>query len=230
MLKPFAAVAVLMLLAATAAAQNTRTSDALRGFHIGITGGVNFVDIRNPFDFPDPEIDHAYYVKPSIGVLGGYQFDDVFGFRTGVLYSRMGRLAEETLMREQPVEVEKTVDLDYLQFPLLLRLQVGTARLGAYAQAGLVYSLLQRAEVVRNGVEQETDGRYRDRETGMLFEVGPRYSFADNLYASLSFRGYLGISDLNHENLDTTGFLVGKSQNVAGGFHLTLGYQLMGGK
>ena len=202
-------------------------ADRLRGFHLGLTAGVNYTDIKNPFDAPDPEIDHVYNPELGLGLLGGYQFDDVFSVHIGVLYTPMGRQAEEVFrIQGEPVPIEKTVDLTYLQIPLLFRINPTKSLTGFYAQAGLVYSLLQRADVVRNGEVQDTDGLFRDQEIGMLAEIGPSLALNEQLYLTLGVRGYFGITDLNHEDLDTTGLLVGKSQNRALGLHLTLNYML----
>jgi len=225
----FLAFIIGFLFLATAHAQIpfAAEEDHLRGVHLGLTAGVNFTDIKNPFDAPDPEIDHEYNPEPGLGLLGGYQFDDVFSVHTGVLYTPMGRLAKETFrIQGEPVPIEKTVDLTYIQIPLLLRLNPTKSLTGFYGQAGLVYSLLQSAEVVRNGEVQDTDGLFRDQEVGALAEIGPSLALNEQLYLTLGVRAYFGITDLNHEDLNTTGLLVGKSQNLALGVHLALNYML----
>ncbi|MFQ5569325.1 MAG: porin family protein [Rhodothermales bacterium] len=212
----------------TTRAQALPEEERLRSIHFGLSGGLNYIDIRNPFDAPDPEIDHVFYSGLSVGFLAGYDFDDTFGIRAGLFYSRQGRKAEETIGFESgPLEVKKTVDLDYVQIPLLLHLKTNRSQTGFYGQFGLVYSMLLSADVVRNGVARsDTDQLFHDSEFGALLELGPSLSVSENVYLTLGFRGYFAITDLNHEDLDTTGLLVGKSQNVAGGLHLTLYYML----
>lgn len=201
--------------------------DRLRGFHLALTAGVNFTDIKNPFDAPDPEIDHVLNPVLGLGLLGSYQFDDVFGLRTGVLYTKLGRQAEERFrILGESLAIEKTVDLTYIQIPLIFRLNASKALTGFYAEAGLVYSLLQSAEVVRNGEMQPTETLFRDTEIGVHAEVGPSLALNEQVYLTLGVRGYIGVTDLNPETLDTTGLLVGKSQNRALGLHLTLNYML----
>ncbi len=198
-----------------------------RGLHLGVSAGVNFSDIRNPYDFPDPQIHHGVAAGASFGLLVGYQFDDTFALRTGLHYSRLGRQAEETFRIEgRDVPIEKTVDLDYVQVPVLLRLNIGPSLTGFYTQFGLQYSRLQQARVVRNGQGQDTDRLFNDTELGLVLEVGAGYAFTGPFYVTLGLRGYLGFTDINHKDLETTGFLVGKSQNVAGGLHLALNYRL----
>lgn len=170
-------------------------ADRLRGFHLGLSAGVNFTDIENPFDAPDPEIDHVRNPEIGVGILGGYQFDDVFSVHAGVFYTPMGRQAEELFrIQGEPVPIEKTVDLTYLQLPLLFRINPTKSLTGMYAQAGLVYSLLQSAEVVRNGEAQSTDGLFRDQEVGALAEIGPSLALNEQLYLTLGVRGYFGIT------------------------------------
>ena len=219
--------ATLLGMAPAASAQPSNPyerEDLYRGLHLAATVGANHAVIRNPFDAPDPQLAAALHVGPSVGVLAGYHFDDVFGLRLGLLYTRLGRAGEDTfLIQGQPQAFEKTVDLDYVQVPLLVRAAVGQSLDTFYLQAGVVYSRLLSASVVRNGQAQpDADRRFGKTDLGLMAEAGPSRALTDRLYLTLGARVYLGLSDVNADDLDTTGLLVGKSQNVAAGLHLTL--------
>ena len=218
---------VLGLAAAGVQAQPTNPyerEDLYRGLHLGLTVGGNHAVIRNPFDAPDPQLAAALHVGPSLGVLAGYHFDDVFGLRLGLLYTRLGRTGEEAFLIDgQPQAFEKIVDLDYVQVPVLVRAAVGQSLDTFYIQAGVVYSRLLSASVERNGQTQsDADRLFGKTDLGLMAEAGPSRSISDRLYLTLGARVYLGLSDINADDLDTTGFLVGKSQNLAAGLHLTL--------
>lgn len=202
--------------------------DRYRGIHVAATAGPNHVTIRNPFDAPDPQLDGAMRLAPSAGVLAGFHFDDVFAIRTGVLYTRLGRSGDGSFRFDgtTQTDIEKTVALDYVQIPLLLRAAFRGSLDTFYIQAGLVYGRLLSATVERNGEAQETDARFRDDEVGVLVEVGPSRRLSDRLYLTLGLRGYAGVTDLNDPDLETTGLIVGKSQNTAVGVHLTVHYFL----
>lgn len=197
--------------------------DLYRGVHLAATVGANHAVIRNPFDAPDPQLAATLHVGPSVGLLAGYHFDDVFGLRLGLLYTRLGRTGEEAFLIEgQPQAFEKRVDLHYVQVPLLVRAAVGQSLDTFFLQAGVVYSRLLGASVERNGrTEADADRRFGKTDLGLMAEAGPSRSISDRLYVTLGARVYLGLSDVNADDLDTTGLLVGKSQNFAAGLHLT---------
>lgn len=174
---------------------------AAQGISVGVKAGVNVATLGGD-DVEDAE--------SRIGLVGGaflvYRFSDMLALQPEVLYSQKGTSFSDT-------EGEVTLKLDYVDVPVLLRLDVPLANssLRPSVFAGPVFSL--RASC---GAEAEFDGgsvevncddfdeegiSFKDTDFGLAFGAGLDFP-AGRATVTLDGRYTLGLSSIDDSGQD----------------------------
>lgn len=132
------------------------------GFRVGMNSGSATID---------PEISLATRTGLTVGALVDVGFTDWMGVRGEIQYAQRGaRLAIPT-----PIgTVKGTYQLDYIQFPLLLKGTYGTSPVRAYALAGPSVGLLFSARAIGTVAGQDTTADLKDdfKSTEISLEIG----------------------------------------------------------
>jgi hypothetical protein len=146
----------LLALAGTAAGQD--------GVGFGIKGGVRYPD----FSTDDLDLDNR--LGWQAGVFFGGNRDGVIGVQAEVNWLR-----NETDVPPIGAVPAGTVTLDYVQVPVLLKLNVGTRSSYAFNVFGVVgpsFEVLVRDEVSGFGGPTTSDYRFEDVNVGLLLGGG----------------------------------------------------------
>ncbi|HEX8690826.1 MAG TPA: porin family protein [Longimicrobium sp.] len=188
------AVAAALVLGAASGA-------AAQGISVGVKAGVNVATLGG---------DDVEDADSRIGLVGGaflvYRFSDMLAIQPEVLYSQKGASFSDT-------EGELTVKLDYVDVPVLLRLNVPVtgSSLRPSVFAGPVFSLRAScgAEAEFNGGSVEVDCdeldeegiAVKDTDVGLAFGAGLDFP-AGRATVTLDGRYTLGLSSIDDSDLD----------------------------
>lgn len=140
------------------------TASAQEGVGFGIKGGVRYPD----FTTDDLELDNR--MGWQAGVFFGGNRDGVLG-----LQAELNWLRNEADVPSIGGVPAGTVTLDYLQVPVLLKLNAGTKSSYAFNLYGIVgpsFEVLVRDEVTVFGGPTVTDLQFEDVHVGLMFGGG----------------------------------------------------------
>lgn len=106
-------------------------------FSIGPRFAVNLSSISTSnFIVPDYlEVDYKYYSGIAIGMVTEYNVTEIFSIQPELLFSQQG-FREATRAKDEDYREDHDFRLKYFQIPILLKLKLGSDRLGAIFMAG----------------------------------------------------------------------------------------------
>lgn len=231
-------------------------------FHVGVAGGPTgiFILKQNNYgilqedEFNEPivrqsELAYLSYFGYTLEVNGGYLFNQKYstkpakyGIESALIFSKQGQHYEDFMFeRSAPggrKQVNRNVDLSYLQIPVLFKYYGGNNRHKFYAAAGpqIGFLLMAKEELFIEGVEKnygitEKD-RFRSFDWGLAMNVGYEYHINEKWYVHAGLHSYIGIIDLNGKFIRDLGWFskndtsYRKSRNFRAGLNVGVSYVL----
>lgn len=145
-------ILILFLIAGTAYAQPR--------IHLGMTTGFNTTYVLDKGLSSNPSyVAKANYEWAPIGFSGGIDITKRIGFQFESIKAAQGQIYQlvETAQNVQKMVAERNIDLQYLQFPLLLRMMGGSNNAARFNfQIGPQLSILNSGSEVMRFVEDGT--------------------------------------------------------------------------
>lgn len=221
-------------------------------FEVGLQGGYGSVFIVNQNNYGLHEMDYELYFGGAYNLQLGYNFNSNIGLFAEIGNQAMGQKYLDTW---SGADVERTVDLSYLNVPLLFKYSYGESIARFRLLVGPQLSFLNKAkqEYLINGKpmpdnelfrvedkegnpffigEDDIKDRFNSMDIGIVLDLGADIFLVENmLYLSAAARFHYGFTDINAsayqmENKDEN---YDPSHNASGVFMLGLHY-IIGGK
>jgi len=175
-------------------------ADATAQFRALIEAGLHGSTLRG-----QSESDFSPITRLSGGAGMIMDMGSHFQFQPEILYIVEGSRVEGYPFDPQQLVVA-TVDVTYLQVPLLIAFHFGSARLRPRLFAGPYFSMRLDSQIrfraASGGVEQtEEDDSIRDRDTGIMFGVGVETEIGGETLM-MGLRSSLGFTDARKFNPD----------------------------
>lgn len=215
---------------------------------IGVGGGVTSVWIVNQSFYGEPEVDYA----PKMGYAGslnlGYNFNKSISVMTELQYSLQGQKYDgKQNMGGTSYNVERNIDLGYLNIPLLFKYAFGSGgtkfRFLAGPQVGLLMNATQ--DYLRNDKKigskaTDQDGklfvtddnditdRFEKTDFSLVVDIGADIHLSDLFFITAGIRGNYGLTEINAEPYRIEN-LEGEylpSNNLWGGVYIGICYKL----
>lgn len=215
---------------------------------IGVGGGVTSVWIVNQSFYGEPEVDYA----PKMGYAGslnlGYNFNKSISVMTELQYSLQGQKYDgKQNMGGTSYNVERNIDLGYLNIPLLFKYAFGSGgtkfRFLAGPQVGLLMNATQ--DYLRNDKkigseatdqdgnpfitdENDITDRFEKTDFSLVVDIGADIQLSDLFFITAGIRGNYGLSEINAEPYRIEN-LEGEylpSNNLWGGVYIGICYKL----
>lgn len=215
---------------------------------IGVGGGVTSVWIVNQSFYGEPEVDYA----PKMGYAGslnlGYNFNKSISVMTELQYSLQGQKYDgKQNMGGTNYNVERNIDLGYLNIPLLFKYAFGSGgtkfRFLAGPQVGLLMNATQ--EYLRNDKkigskatdqngklfvtdDDDITDRFEKTDFSLVVDIGADIHLSDLFFITAGIRGNYGLSEINAEPYRIEN-LEGEylpSNNLWGGVYIGICYKL----
>jgi hypothetical protein len=215
---------------------------------IGANGAITGVFIMNQNFYGEPEVDYAPKMGYTASFNLGYNFSENLGMMSEVQYSLQGQKYEGKQSFEGNVyDVERNIDLRYLNIPLLFKFSSGTKmmrfRFYVGPQVGILLDATQ--DYKRNGSKAGTTAMDNDGETfitdandikeriekydfGFVGDVGADLHVTKDIYLTAGLRGNYGFRDINKRQYrieDLDGEYM-PSHNVWGGLYFGIHYKI----
>jgi hypothetical protein len=237
-------------------------TEAQNKVHVGVAGGPTgiFILKQNNFgvlqedEFSDPivrqsELAYLSYFGYTLEVNGAYYFKPNnfikparFALESAIIFSKQGQHYEDFMFERTAVgqrkQVNRNVDLSYLQIPVLFKYYSGSKTHKFYASTGPQIGFLLKAneELFVDGVEKnygitEKD-KFRTFDWGLVVNLGYEYHINNNLYLNFGWHNYVGIIDLNGKFIRDLGWFskndtsYRKSRNFRTGLNIGVNYIL----
>lgn len=186
--------------------EHVRKQSAVKGFHVGIEGGLNHSMVLMKESNLDPIIGSNVHRKLNPGayyaVSMGYDFSRKFGIETELIFcSKQGQKYSELRYGKIPIDGEIT--LEYMSVPLLFKYKMttmGGKSLNPRALnfiAGLQYSRLKEAKISLNDLDIKNATQPFNRDE-LGFVLGLEYDifFSPNYFLTLGTRASIS-SDIH---------------------------------
>ncbi len=176
----------------------TERIPSMKGFHVGIEGGVNNSWLLHKDNTLHPLIGNMIHRKfdvgASWGISAGYDFSQRFGIEAEwIIKSLQGQTYWEN--RYNKILINGQVNLQYMHVPVMFKYK--WSKIGRHSQypralnlvAGVQYSRLRDAEVVQNGLDIDGVKELFNRdEMGLLLGVEYDMFVHRNYFLSLGAR------------------------------------------
>ncbi|HXH20214.1 MAG TPA: porin family protein [Chitinophagales bacterium] len=200
-----------------------RTSP-VKGFHVGLEGGVNNSWLLHKDNTLHPLIGNMIHRKfdfgVSCGISAGYDFSNRWGIEAEwIIKSLQGQTYWEN--RYNKILINGQVNLEYMHLPVMVKYKWTKAGIRSpnpkvlNLVAGVQYSRLRGAEVVQNGLDIAGVKELFNRdEMGLLLGVEYDMFFHQNYYISLGARASIATDArafpyFNSEKTETYNVLIG---------------------
>lgn len=232
----------------------TVNAQKAKKFDLGLQVGYSNTWIVNQNNYGLPELDYDPYWGLSYNLQAGYNFTNELGLFVEVGMANTGQKYKGNM--NQYDEVKRTIDMSYLNVPVLFKYTYGTTRARFRLLVGPQFGFLQTAEqtytldgtdindihefkdwemsngeIVQPG-QKDIKERYNSTDISMVLDLGADiFVMPEMLYLSIGFRGYWGLTDINADDYQVNNFdgNYDPSHNAGGGFYLGFHY-VIGGK
>jgi opacity protein-like surface antigen len=215
--------AILFSVAAAITSMTATTATAQKGFYVGAQGAGQVSVMANKTDVDKNGTDYESKMGKTIGIGGGYNFNEHMGVGTEVMYSTMKQKFTDN-------GSSITQKFNYLKVPVLFTYNTNPAKKFMFtAKAGPQLGILLKSEISeasnreRNG---DTKDQYKKVTFGAMAGAGVRMKVTDHisLDAGLRFDGSIG----DTENKDYKGYAPGraKSHDLNAGLEVGVKYFL----
>ena len=197
----------LILLAAAiffifnANAQSGWNAGAQYGYYlVGMINGPSSVTIDQRLSPTEanPYTHFATKYSSKIGISAGYGFLPIFGVQAELNFAQLGQNSTGTFTGGETVN--RTIDLNYTEIPIFLKLRAPGEVVHYYFMAGPQFNFLSSASITdsRGAHYSATDAstHFKSNETGLAFDTGIEVDIT-KFYFNLGLRGYYGFSDPN---------------------------------
>lgn len=229
-------------------------------FHIGAAAAPTgiFILKQNNFgvlqedEFSDPtvrksELAYLPYFGFTAEVNFGYFIQEKystktpkFGVQSALIYSKQGQHYEDFMFERTAQgnrkQVNRNVDLTYLQIPFLFNYYKGRKQHKFYTSAGPQFGFLiiAKEEIFIDGELKNYDiteeQKFRKFDFGLALNLGYQYHFADNFFLNVGWHNYVGAIDLNGQYIRDLGWFskndtqYRKSRNFRTGLNVGISY------
>ena len=214
----------------------------------GVGGAITSTWIMNQSFYGEPEVDYA----PKMGGAGsfnlGYNFDPHITVCTEIQFSLQGQKYDgKQNINGTVYKLERNINLNYLNIPLLFKYSFGTGntkfRFLAGPQIGILVNATQ--DYKRDGIKQGTKvydlngidfitdednikDRYEKTDFSLVLDFGADIHLSDQFFVSAGLRGNYGLTEINAApyripNLDGD---YTASHNAWGGLYVSINYKL----
>lgn len=204
--------------------------NAQEGHHLSISGGAQLTQISNQSDYNgrsridsrvvDEEINPENTYNPALRIRYTYNFEDNYGFQTGLIYTRGGQSYSGKVddTGSQSVSYTSEVKLDYLRIPLKFRFNssLNDDVKNVFLSIGVGFGLNLLADAQLSNSE-ENWGRnefelpdqavsYEDLYSGVtgsfVADAILNIRLSDHLWIITGFNMSYGLSDIENKNYD----------------------------
>jgi len=183
-----------------------RKQSAIKGFHVGVEGGLNHSMVLINDSKLDQIIGGNIHRKLDLGayyaVSMGYDFSRKFGVETELIFcSQQGQKYSE--LRYGKVHVDGEIDLEYMSVPVLFKYKM--TKMGGKALnprvinfvAGLQYSRLKEASIKMNNLDlQNATEPFNRDELGVVLGLEYDLFVSPNYFVTLGTRASIS-SDIH---------------------------------
>ena len=221
------------------------TIKAQQGFYMGAEGGLMNTWIANQFAYGDSEMEYEATFGLLGGVLIGYNFTPNLGLMIGGRYIDMGQHYDD---RVRAIQTKRTIDLDYIQVPILFKYTSGQGTVKFTTEGGLVYGRLLSAEFTQVGGTElarivSDDGevfdsnndlikinnpidfssRFKENDLGIEFGIGAQISLSKQTFLEPGIKFMYGLSNIHtDEAIAAHPGYDGPSKNFFGGINVKI--------
>jgi len=186
---------------------------AQKGFSIGIGGDYNAIFIQNQNTYGQTLWEYDKSLGGAVNLQLGYNFFNWFGLKMEVGYTRMG---QNYFDQENNPTVTRSIKLNYITVPLMIRMSVGGKVLRFYAAAGPQFAFLSSAkqDYLKNGVplpkfynpeihdsidvsKNDIKDRYSSFDLMARIDLGLDIIFFNRLAFNIGISTAYGLTDIN---------------------------------
>ena len=224
--------------------------EAQQGFAIGADVGGNSTWIVHQHSYGDSEMEYQATYGYTLGLVTGYNFNELFGFRVGIRYSDQGQNYKDLVYA---IPTHRKADLKYFQVPVTVRYAGGRGNPKFFFELGSAFYFLQAASYSQNGgvtthylydkqnvingpasfTINDATYLYEHFDVALEFSVGAQIELGEMVYLNPGLRFNYGFTDINAEQFRREFFgrpYESISNNFFGGIMLRLSYITPTGK
>ena len=193
-----------------------------QSLEVGLQGMYNTCGVVNPNTYGSLAGDYQTKYSSEYGILGTFKFNKVIGVQLEINSSGEGY----STIKSDHFPYTRDVDLNYVQVPLMLKVNTGGSIARYYAMAGVQFGFLSSAKysIDSAAYSDATTKRYNSSDFSVVIAMGLEINFIPKLYANLGIRGNYGLTDLNSAAYKKTDG--NTSNNYWGGIELGVHYKI----
>ncbi|MEZ5013904.1 MAG: porin family protein [Chitinophagales bacterium] len=230
------------------------TTQAQMGMHIGFHGQFNSIWIINQNSYTFSKMDYDYKYGALGGIALGYNYEQNFGVQVELNFAFMGQDYSDIIRdfsnavnpdnpnQVYPVLTYRTVDLTYLQLPIMFKYMEGEKKdaIKYHMLGGIQFSALLGADqnysadindneqivqipqsaAPQSGVPAFANAGgiiaetdyFKKLDVGVIFDIGVDMYVNDKTYFTAALRGHYGLLDINAN--DTRDLNPAKGENI----------------
>ncbi len=169
-------------------------------FKLGLIGGANFSNFRvgvdQPIAVPLPDNTSAQGSFNSrtafaIGGVAEYSLSPMISLSVQPMYSKQGSKFKFDGLVVNPLSTESTIKLNYIDIPVMLKVQFGSSSVKPYVTSGFTLGFLTSAKSASEDVKDDLKGTNISWNIGggLSLPAGGRTFFIEGRYM-------LGLSDI----------------------------------
>lgn len=205
-------------------------SSAQKGLHIGLIGSGFSSWILNPNNYGLEEYENVATFGSSYSVSVGYNFTKYMGIHMESRYMQQGQRLEKP-----DTDFYRDIELDYLRFPIFLKLNSPGEKKRFYFMGGAQIGVLLTAvyednrdyandKVVDNVEASNFYNRFQNTDLNWVGRIGVESKVAGGLYLSAGLNFAYSMGDINAEGFKNIDFNNGdiSSKNLTGGMEVGL--------
>lgn len=203
----------------------------MKGFHVAPIYQINskWISKQNTYEaFGKSRLAYKIGLGNAYGFAMGYDFSTQFGIQFEyIMQSEHGQNYEDVINKKN---VKRNVILNYMQFPLLLKLKnsmmsgLTNKPFAVNYIAGLQYGVLKSAYLELNSNTSNIKNRFQNHDFAAIFGIETDLFLTRRMFLSTGIRFEYGLLDINADGWKIKNG--GSSQNFISGMNCGLHYMI----